>query len=85
MNPANQTATSHGSRYVKVGNATDGVWGEATCTAAFVNGWLISSTAKYKAGLTPSADWRRHARLLPIPTRKEKGIRNFRDAASQIQ
>jgi hypothetical protein len=73
-----------GSRWIKLADTVARVAREIADIVGCVKGRLTSSIAKYKPALVP-AESRDHARWLPIPTSREKGIRNFTDAANQSQ
>src|SRR6516225_7019598 len=73
-----------GRKWVRVERIA-GFWGvtrETTGIDSFAKGWVTSSIATYNPAFTP-AELRAHGRWLPSPTRKEKGMRNFTEAASQ--
>jgi len=64
-----------------LGEAIEGVAREIV---GCVKGRLTCSIAKYKPAFVPAVTCD-HVRWLPRPTSKEKGIKNFTDAASQSQ
>jgi hypothetical protein len=82
-NPLSHTAARRaGSKWIRLDETVEGVAREITDIVGGVKGWLTSSIAKYNPAFVP-AESRNHAKWLPRPASKEKGIRNFSDAASQ--
>jgi hypothetical protein len=71
-----------GRAWLRLGATVEGRTAERACNDGCVKGWLTSFSAKYNPGFVPGK-LGIQARWLPMPTKKEKGIRNLIDAASQ--